>query len=79
MYRRRNGKNLLNRNNVVDVEKQNELEQKHERPGKSVDMFIVSLMIFSVVGLFIFSSQLRLSDGSLITEVVVLLVQHILM
>jgi hypothetical protein len=29
--------------------------------------------------LFIFSSQLRLSDGSLITEVVVLLVQHILM
>jgi hypothetical protein len=79
MYRRRNGKNLLNKNNVVDVEKQNELEQKHERPGKSVDMFIVLLMIFSVVGLFIFSSQLRLSDGSLITEVVVLLVQLILM
>jgi hypothetical protein len=61
-----------------EIEK-TELEEKYERPGTGVDMFIVLLMISSVVGFFILGGQFRLSDGSLITGIVVLLVQLILM
>jgi hypothetical protein len=71
--------NLWNEKNGVTLDKQTELEEKYERPGTGVDMFIVLLMISSVVGFFILGGQFRLSDGSLITGIVVLLVQLILM
>jgi hypothetical protein len=72
-------KNIERAKERIKRTRENELEQKYERPGTGVDMFIVLLMIFSVVGLFILIGELRLSDGSLITAIVVLLVQLILM
>jgi hypothetical protein len=71
--------NLWNQKNGVNVDKQNELEQKYERPGTGVDMFIVLLMIFTVVGFFILAGQFSLSDGSLLIGIVLLLAQLILM
>jgi hypothetical protein len=71
--------NLWNEKNGVTVDKENELEEKYERPGTAVDMLIVLLMISSIVGFFILGGEYRLSDGSLITGIVVLLVQLILM
>ena len=57
----------------------NEVEQKYERPGTGVDMFIVLLMIFSVVGLFILAGELRLTDLNLVIAIGALVVQLILM
>jgi hypothetical protein len=71
--------NLWNEKNGVTLDKQTELEEKYERPGTGVDMFIVLLMISSVVGFFIFAGDFRLSDGNLITAIVFLLIQLILM
>ena len=71
--------NLWNQKNGVNVDKQDELEQKYERPGTGVDMFIVLLMISTIVGFFILSGQFSLSDGSLVTGIVILLAQLILM
>jgi hypothetical protein len=71
--------NLWNEKNGVTLDKQTELEEKYERPGTGVDIFIVLLMISSVVGFFIFAGDFRLSDGNLITAIVFLLIQLILM
>jgi hypothetical protein len=71
--------NLWNEKNGVTLDKQTELEEKYERPGTGVDMFIVLLMISSVVGFFIFAGDFRLSDGNLITAIVFLLIQLILL
>jgi hypothetical protein len=71
--------NLWNEKNGVTLYKQTELEEKYERPGTGLDMFIVLLMISSVIGFFIFAGDFRLSDGNLITAIVFLLIQLILL
>lgn len=71
--------NLENSKNKSKTAKEIEIEQKYERPSTVVDMFIVLLMIFSVVGLFILVGQLRLSGLNLFLAIGVLLVQLILM
>jgi hypothetical protein len=71
--------NLENSKNKSKTAKELEIEQKYERPGTGVDMFIVLLMIFSVVGFFIFLGQISFNDGTLITAIVFLVIQLILM
>jgi hypothetical protein len=71
--------NLENSKNKSKTAKELEIEQKYERPGTGVDMFIVLLMIFSVVGLFILAGELRLTDLNLVIAIGALVVQLILM
>ena len=71
--------NLENSKNKSKTAKELEIEQKYERPGTGVDMFIVLLMIFSVVGLFILAGELRLTDLNLVVAIGALVVQLILM
>jgi len=71
--------NLENSKNKSKTAKELEIEQKYERPGTGVDMFIVLLMIFSVVGLFILAGELRLTDLNLVVAIGALIVQLILM
>jgi hypothetical protein len=71
--------NLENSKNKSKTAKEFEIEQKYERPGTGVDMFIVLLMIFSVVGLFILAGELRLTDLDLVLAIGALVVQLILM
>ena len=71
--------NLENSKNKSKTAKELEIEQKYERPGTGVDMFIVLLMIFSVVGLFILAGEPRLTDLNLVIAIGALVVQLILM
>ena len=71
--------NLENSKNKSKTAKELEIEQKYERPGTGVDMFIVLLMIISVVGLFILAGELRLTDLNLVIAIGALVVQLILM
>jgi hypothetical protein len=71
--------NLENSKSKSKTAKELEVEQKYERPGTGVDMFIVLLMIFSVIGLFILAGELRLTDLNLVIAIGALLVQLILM
>ena len=71
--------NLENSKSKSKTARELEVEQKYERPGTGVDMFIVLLMIFSVVGLFILAGELRLTDLNLVIAIGALLVQLILM
>ena len=71
--------NLENSKSKSKTARELEVEQKYERPGTGVDMFIVLLMIFSVVGLFILAGELRLTDFNLVIAIGALVVQLILM
>jgi hypothetical protein len=71
--------NLENSKSKSKTARELEVEQKYERPGTGVDMFIVLLMIFSVVGLFILAGELRLTDLNLVIAIGALVVQLILM
>jgi hypothetical protein len=62
-----------------DSIKQVEIEQKYERPGTGVDMFVSLLMILSVVGFLISFVELRLSGFILIAAIVILLTQLVLL
>jgi len=72
-------KNIEAAKELKNTMRLNEVEQKYERPGTGVDMFIVLLMIFSVVGLFILVGELRLTDLNLVIAIGALVVQLILM
>jgi uncharacterized membrane protein len=72
-------KNIERAKELKNTMRLDEIEQKYERPGTGVDMFIVLLMIFSVVGLFILAGELRLTDLDLVIAIGALVVQLILM
>jgi hypothetical protein len=72
-------KNIERAKELKNTMRLDEIEQKYERPGTGVDMFIVLLMIFSVVGLFILAGELRLTDLNLVIAIGALVVQLILM
>jgi hypothetical protein len=61
--------NLENSKSKSKTARELEVEQKYERPGTGVDMFIVLLMIFSVVGLFILAGELLLTDLNLVIAI----------
>jgi hypothetical protein len=71
--------NLENSKNKGKTAKEFEMEQKYERPGTGVDMFVGLLMLLIIVGFFIGVGQFQLNGVGLIAAIILLISQIILL